>query len=171
MSPVDVSHLYSHLFRCARCNSTGIIFLLKYTSHNIIVKTKCIYHGKKSFVIPIKSLKILLPVIKDSIFRCWKCGERTTIDTIKTDKTWTLIKGYCETHKNALPIQKISTNVYNMLQALDAPRPIVEDSKGSSALEAPEDNENLTVRYCANCGSNIDPNEKVCKLCGAAIVR
>lgn len=167
MSPVD----YSHLFRCARCNNTGIIFLVKYTPHKIIVKQKCILHGKKSFVIPLKSLGSLLPVIKDSLFRCWICGERTTIDTIKTKKPWTLIRGKCEIHKNALPFQKISTNIYDMLQDFEAPKAIVEDSKPSLEEETLNDKEILAVRYCGNCGYKVEPNEKVCKLCGAAILR
>ncbi len=163
MSPVD----YSHLFRCSRCNNIGTTYLLKYTPHKVVVKNKCPIHGAKSFVIPLNSLESLIPVIKDSIYRCFKCGERTTIDTIKTKKNWTLIRMNCDTHNNSLPFQKISTNVYDMVQEFEEPKPIVEDSKPS--LE--EDTSELVIQYCANCGCKVDPNQKVCNLCGAKIVK
>ena len=158
MSGVD----YSHLFRCGRCNNPSITFLLKYTPKKIIVKQNCPLHGKKAFVIPLSSVPGLLSVIRDSIFRCYKCGKPTVIDNIKRAKTWTLIRGNCETHKNSLPYQKISTNIYEMLNKFEEPHSVSNES---------ENNKNLIVRYCSNCGYQVDPNQKACKLCGAAIMK
>jgi hypothetical protein len=145
---------YSHLFRCPKCNLMGAIYLLKYTPKKLIIKQNCPIHGKRAFVLPLKYVENLMPLIQDSIFRCYKCGKRTRIDNINSSRQWTSIRGECEEHGNSLPYQKISMMFYKELNTLEEPKPILNEQK----------------MYCRECGSQIQADQKFCNLCGAAIL-
>jgi hypothetical protein len=146
---------YSFIFRCPKCNFVGAIYLLKYTLKKTIIKQNCPIHGKRSFVIPSASIERLIPIIRDSIYRCYKCGKITKIANIKTSGQWTLIRGECEDHRHSLPYQKVSTLIYNKLNSYTQEETILNNKK----------------MYCHNCGCQIQIDQKTCNLCGAAIHR
>jgi len=184
------SQNYDHFFRCTKCQKRGAIFLLKVNNNQIIIKQRCPQHGAKSFKVPLTKLADYIEFIKDSMFRCYKCGEKTTLQNIKFSGPWALLKGYCPTHKDGLPVQKIWSAIYITATEIDIGNiKNIIISENQEEYQHKENNINNyhskslgntknvsnpessipEIKFCVNCGTKIRGEERYCSVCGSKI--
>jgi len=157
MSQSDVSEI----FACPECGNIGAIYLIKLAKDQILVKHKCPIHGGRLLRLPLRLLDHCISHFRDNVFRCFKCGQETTVDHVKSSRPWTLIKLSCPTHGNRLPYHKIWTTVYNEIskEGVAAPQP---------AQPQPIPRENIT--FCPTCGEKLTgADQTVCQNCGSTI--
>ncbi|MBD3195087.1 MAG: hypothetical protein GF317_08540 [Candidatus Lokiarchaeota archaeon] len=167
---------YTKVFVCPKCGRKESLYLLKVNSQHVIIKQRCPTHGGRSFKVPLRDLYNYIDLIKDSILRCYKCGERTHIDREKFKGPWALVKGYCPTHKNGLPKQKIWSAVYAIASRMEfeniKERP--NKQRSISKMQSPKKPKIVEKTpissqkrmYCGNCGNQIEGMEKFCSFCG-----
>ncbi|MBD3195086.1 MAG: hypothetical protein GF317_08535 [Candidatus Lokiarchaeota archaeon] len=103
---------YKNEFSCPKCGRQDALYLMKADGNDFIIKQRCSEHGARSFRVPIMEKNNYMDIIQDRIFRCYKCGEKTTLDHIKFNGPYAIIKGMCPNHSNSLPDQKIWSLIY-----------------------------------------------------------
>ena len=109
MSQLD----YSHMFTCPRCGTMGAIFFLKLAGTRMIIKQRCPTHGGRVIKLPLLQKDLVMPYIRNAVFKCFKCGQDAAVHSMKIAGPWTIIKCTCPTHANKLPNQKIWSTIYN----------------------------------------------------------
>jgi len=105
------------MFDCPGSGNKGVVHLIKLVKDQILVKKSCptLYppSGVKLFRIPLRLKDHCVPYFRDAVFRCFKCGQKATVDRVILSGPWTLIKLSCPTHGNKLPTHKIWSTVYS----------------------------------------------------------
>ncbi|TET61328.1 MAG: hypothetical protein E3J52_01730 [Promethearchaeota archaeon] len=155
----------SKLFSCPKCETQGAIIFLKAEGNKIIVKQKCPKHGVRSFNIPLMQKNRFIPHFRDGVFRCYQCGQETTVISSKASGPWMLIKCACPTHGNKLPLQRIWSTVYTDISNKDAPAPQSVQPQSIQPQPAPSDEK----KFCPNCGTPLSGTDKHCDACGSEI--
>lgn len=150
------------LFNCSKCGTPGAIFFLKVEGNNIYIKYKCPKHGEKLIKIPLLQKNQFIASIRKGFFRCHKCGQETTVQSIKTSGPWMLVKSICPTHGNKLPLQRIWSTIYVDISNIDVPTPEPKE---------PENNQIVKRKLCPNCRTPINGTDKYCDACGAEIAQ
>ena len=179
---------YGQLFVCPKCGNIGAIFVLKVSGLKIVIKQKCPKHGARAIVFPFMQKDLLIPHVRDALFRCFKCGQPAPVGLTKITGPYTLIKCNCPTHGTNLPFQKIWSSMYIEIAGQ---LPLVQDFQPSQIqqpeLKQPElvqleqiefkqpKSEQLQSssadgrKFCPNCGSHLMGTEKFCGICGEEI--
>lgn len=157
---------FSNIFRCPRCGTTGAIYLLKVAGDKMIIKQRCPQHGGRSYKLPLIQKDQFILYIRNAIFRCYKCGQDTTVDHIKMSGPWTLIRAACPDHGNKLPYQKIWSTIYTEISREDEPNLKSQQNEKQSVSEEVKTEE---PKNCPNCGAPLRGIEKFCGLCGSEI--
>lgn len=158
MSQSDVSKM----FACPRCGTVGAIYLIKVVGPKILIKQRCPIHGGRLFRLPLRLRDHCISYFRDTIFRCYKCGQEATVDHVRFSGNWTLIKVSCPTHGNRLPYHKIWRTVYTEIskEVIVAPQPAQPQPIPSKKIMfCPNCGEKFTgvdQTFCQNCGSKID---------------
>ncbi len=147
-------------FSCPKCGNTGTIVFLKADGNKIILKQKCPKHGDRSFNVPLMQKNLFMPHFRDGVFRCYKCGQETTVESAKASGPWMLVQCACPTHGNKLPLQKIWSTIYTDISIKEAPAP---------QSVQPQPTLNDEKKFCPNCGTQINGTEKHCDTCGSEI--
>jgi hypothetical protein len=147
-------------FSCPKCGTPGAILFLKVDGNNIIVKYKCPKHGDKLTKVPLMQKEQLTPIIREGFFRCYKCGQETTVQSAKASGPWMLVKCSCPTHGNKLPLQRIWSTIYIDISNKEVPTPQPAE---------PENNQISKRKLCPNCRTPINGTDKYCDACGAEI--
>ncbi|MFX1392502.1 MAG: zinc-ribbon domain-containing protein [Promethearchaeota archaeon] len=163
---------YNKLFSCPRCGNSGAIFLVKVAGTLVIIKQKCPTHGARSFKVPLLQEELYIDTIRDGVFRCFKCGQETTVDQVKAKGPWTLVKCNCPTHGNKLPFQKISSIIYNRISGPEvATAETIQPAETAQPAEPaqPRTTPSEVASFCPNCGEAIEGKEKYCGTCGAEL--
>jgi len=160
---------YSKIFSCPRCGAMGAIYVLKVAGNKMVVKQRCPIHGGRSFNIPTMQKDLFLPYIKDSIFRCYKCGQEAKVDFLKVKGPWTLIKCDCPTHGKNLPTQKIWTSIYNEISAPSLQEPATPPLESVETQTEAEPSPSEEKKFCPNCGEPITGEENFCGACGSKL--
>ncbi len=150
----------SKLFSCPKCGTIGTIFFLKVDGNNIIVKQKCPKHGERSFNIPLLKKDSYIPQFTNGIFRCYKCGQESTVENKKASGPWMLVKCACPTHGNKLPLQRIWSTIYIDISSKEAPKPQTAQPQPIQLDEK---------KFCPNCGTLMKGVEEICDACGSKI--
>jgi hypothetical protein len=108
------------MFDCPSSGNKGAVLLIRLIKDQILVKQSCPTlhpYGWTSkvrvFRIPLRFKDLCASYFRDAVFRCYKCGQKTTVDLVKFSGPWTLIKLSCPTHGNKLPTHKIWSTVYS----------------------------------------------------------
>jgi len=101
------------MFDCPSSGNKGAVYLIKLVKDPILVKLKCPNHSGRRLRIPLRLKDQCVPYFQDAVFRCFKCGQESTVDIVKISGPWTLIKLSCPTHGNKLPYHKIWNTVYS----------------------------------------------------------
>jgi hypothetical protein len=100
------------LFECPESGTRGAVFLIKLINNQMVVKQSCPPFGKRSFRISLKLKEQSIPLFRDTVLRCFYCGQVATLNYTKLSGPWTLLKLSCPTHGNKLPTHKIWTKIY-----------------------------------------------------------
>ena len=165
MSQLD----YSHMFTCPRCGTMGAIFLLKLAGTQMIIKQRCPTHGGRTIKLPLMQKDLVMPYIRNAVFKCFKCGQDAAIHSIKVAGPWTIIKCNCPTHANKLPNQKIWSTIYNEI----ASKPVTPAAPVAAAAPVqpiqPQPASSGEKMFCPNCGTPMEGTEKFCGDCGTEI--
>ena len=101
------------MFTCPECGSIVATHLIKLEKDQILVKQNCRIHLVKVLRIPLRLKDQCISHFRDTVFRCYKCGQEATVDFVKLSGPWTLIKLSCPTHGNKIPTHKIWSSVYS----------------------------------------------------------
>lgn len=169
-----MSHLdYSTMFSCPKCGAVGAIYLLKLAGTQMIIKQRCPTHGGRSIKLPLLRKDLVIPYIRNSVFKCFKCGQDAAVHSMKVAGPWTIIKCTCPTHANKLPNQKIWSTVYNEIASKPVtPEPAAAPSEAPAAQVQPIQPQSASSgekMFCPNCGTPMDGSEKFCGDCGTEI--
>ena len=151
---------YNKMLSCPRCGDVGAIYLLKVAGDKLIIKQRCPKHGGRSFKLPLMEKNILIPHIRNAIFRCFKCGQEAKADLIKESGPWTLIRCDCPTHGNKLPFQKIWSVIYTEISS----EPVVQSQPAQPQPIPSEEN-----MFCPDCGMPMEGSQRFCGSCGAEV--
>ena len=186
---------YQESFRCPQCGSIGAIFLVKVEGPQIIIKQRCPQHGGRRFTLPLMNKHLFIDLIKDGIFRCFKCGMPAPAYKIEFRGPWIMLQNYCSQHRTNIKLQKIwgslyieaasllHTNISSQLSQekfitkneisevdfsnLEAPKKEPFDLYKEGGEEKIENEKKLLI--CPNCGSSLEGKERFCGTCGAEI--
>jgi len=170
---------YNHMFRCPRCGAVGAIYVLKIGGDKIVIKQRCPKHGGRSFKVPLMHMNQFSHLIRDSVFRCYKCGQEAVATFEKKSGPYSLIKCTCPTHGKQT-VQKIWKTVYDEISKkeivepkpeepeLKEPEP-AEEEPVESELEEPEPTPSEKTKICPMCKSPLRGIEKFCGTCGTEI--
>ena len=108
------------MFDCPGSGNKGAVYLIKLVRNQILVKQSCptlVPYGWTSkgrlLRIPLRLKDQCISLFRDTVFRCYKCGQEATVDHMKFSGPWALIKLSCLTHGNKLPTHKIWSSVYS----------------------------------------------------------
>jgi hypothetical protein len=153
---------FSQIFSCPRCGTRGAIYLVKVEGTKIIVKQRCPTHGGKRYTFPRDQTDLVIPHIRNELFRCFKCGQEAPMDSMKESGYWTMIRCACPTHGNKQEWQKIWSTLY--------PQIVKEESTAPQPAKA-EPTTSDQKRFCHNCGTQLEGKAKFCFACGAALDR
>ena len=167
MSQLD----YSHMFTCPRCGIMGAIFLVKLAGSQMIIKQRCPTHGGRVIKLPLLQKDLVLPYIRNAVFKCFKCGQDASIYSVKIAGPWTIIKCNCPTHANKVPNQKIWSTIYAEITSMPgtpAPAPVATPAAQVQPAQ-PEPASSGNKMFCPNCGTPMDGSEKFCGDCGTEI--
>ncbi|MFX1394507.1 MAG: zinc-ribbon domain-containing protein [Promethearchaeota archaeon] len=166
---------YSQVFSCPRCGYKGAIYIVKIAGANIVFKQRCPTHGGRSFKLPLVQKDLYLPQVHDGIFRCFKCGQPATVDSMRISGPWALIRCLCANHGNKLPYQKIWSSIYTEVANMGATIPqakIPQPEPLKSSISISEESESISSeekKFCPNCGTPLDGSERFCGSCGEEI--
>ncbi len=169
-----MSHIdYSTIFSCPRCGTMGAIFLVKLAGTQMIIKQRCPTHGGRTIKLPLMQKDLVMPYIRNSVFKCFKCGQDATPNLIKIAGPWTIIKCTCPIHGNKVPNQKIWSTIYAEITSMPgtpapAPAPVATPAAQVQPAQ-PEPASSGNKMFCPNCGTPMDGSEKFCGDCGTEI--
>ncbi len=158
---------YSKNFRCPFCGKTGSIYVLKLAKNLMIVKQKCPNHKEIVFKIPLDKKDELIYQIRDNVFRCFVCGEKTTISSMEVKGPWVLLKCSCPTH-GVTRVQKIWDSIYRELTSKE----VIESEETSSQIKPQlqrEPNPLKEMKFCPSCGISLEPMVVYCNSCDSEI--
>lgn len=165
-----VEYDYKKAFSCPKCGSVGNIYLVKVAGSKVIVKQRCPQHGGRQFKVNLSDKNQYIDLIKDGIFRCYKCGQAAEQSYMRVTAPWTLIKTKCPTH-GAITTQKIWSTVYNEITDEGAttpqptqPEPELEPEVSQEEAISSDDN-----KFCPNCGAPLVDEGKFCGECGSKL--
>ena len=175
---------YSKMFGCPKCGTMGAIYVLKVGGDKIVIKQRCPQHGARSFKVPLMQKDQFIHLIRNAVFRCYKCGQEATVSDIKLSGPWTLIKCNCPTH-GKMTVQKIWNTIYNEISSMaDAPpesvqpelaqpelaQPeLVQPELTQPELAQPEPTPGVEKRVCPFCKTPIESEGRFCGGCGAEV--
>jgi transcription elongation factor Elf1 len=155
---------YNKMFSCPKCGSIGAIYVAKVAGNYIVIKQRCPIHGGRSFKIPLMEKDNFIHLIRDGVFRCYKCGQEAIVSFMKPSGPWALIKCSCPIH-GRMPIQKIWSSIYTEISSMvvvpsqpTQPHPVKQYSTPSEEKG-----------FCPNCGSQLEGTERYCRTCGSKI--
>jgi len=148
-----------NMFTCSGCGSILTTYLIKSVKDQILVKQKCPNHLEKVLKIPLRLKDQCISHFRDTVFRCYKCGQEATVDRVILSGPWTLIKLSCPTHGNKIPTHKIWSTIFHEISNEGIatpqqvqPQPIPSEEK----------------RFCRMCGERYkDAYQKFCQNCGS----
>ncbi|HEY0088262.1 MAG TPA: hypothetical protein VGB37_05425, partial [Candidatus Lokiarchaeia archaeon] len=80
---------YGQLLLCPKCGTVGAIFVLKVAGLKIVIKQKCPKHGARAIVFPFMQKDLLVPHLREAIFRCFKCGQPASVESTKITGPYT----------------------------------------------------------------------------------
>lgn len=164
---------YKKAFSCPRCGAVGNIYLVKVAGSKVIVKQRCPEHGGRQFKVNIKDKDQYINLIKDGIFRCYKCGQAAEQSYMRVSAPWTLIKTKCPTH-GAITTQKIWSTVYDEIsEGATKPQPTQPepelDTKPESEVTHEEVMSSEDNKFCPNCGAPLTDAGNFCGECGSKL--
>jgi len=142
-----------NMFDCPGSGNKGAVHLIKLEKDNFLVKQRCPPKGGRSFRIPLTLKDQSIPHFRDTVFRCYKCGQGSTVDHVKSLGWWTLIKLSCPTHGNNLPYHKIWTNIFIEISNEGSPIKFSAESERQIDSISQSDLDNLFT--CPGCGSKV----------------
>lgn len=164
---VDID--YNKVFTCPKCGVVGNIYLVKVAGNKIIVKQRCPVHGGRQFKVPLKDKDQYIDLIKDGVFRCFKCGVEAEQSYRRDTKPWILIKTSCPTH-GALTTQKIWGSIYNEITSDVAETPEPAQPQPSQVEDLATENMSSEERkFCPNCGAKLEESGTFCGECGSKL--
>lgn len=163
------------MFSCPRCGLVGAIFLLKVGKTDIVIKQRCPRHGGRAFRVPLMHKDQYIDLVRDAVFRCYKCGQEAMVSFMKPSGPWAIIKCSCPVH-GRMPVQKIWNPIYaeisqlstNLAQQQDQLQP-VQPQPAQPQPAQPQSTESNSKKFCADCGGPIQDSENYCGTCGAKI--
>jgi hypothetical protein len=156
------------MFECPINGNKGVVHLIKLTGFQILAKIKCPSGGVRLLKIPLRLGAQCVPYFRDSVYRCFKCGQKSTVDLVKHSGPWTLIKLNCPTHGNNLPTHKIWSSIYVEIsgEGIAKPQPVQPQPVQPQQVQ-PQPIPSVEKRFCRNCGERFkDASQKVCQNCG-----
>ena len=160
---------YNKAFTCPKCGVAGNIYLVKVAGNNVILKQRCPVHGGRQFKVPLKDKDQYIDLIKDGVFRCFKCGKEAEQSYRRDAKPWILIKTSCPTH-GALTTQKIWASIYNEISDGVAETPEPAQPQPSQVEELATENMSGEERkFCPNCGAKLEESGTFCGECGSKL--
>jgi len=101
------------MFDCPSSGYKGVVHLIKLVKNQILVKQSCPPYRARLLRIPLRLKDQCVSYFRDTVFRCYKCGQEATVDHVKFSGPWTLVKLSCPTHGNNIPYHKIWSTVYS----------------------------------------------------------
>ncbi|MFX0075037.1 MAG: zinc-ribbon domain-containing protein [Candidatus Hermodarchaeota archaeon] len=157
---------YKKAFSCPRCGVVGNVYLVKVSGKTVIVKQRCPQHGGRQFKVNLNEKDKYIQYIKDSVFRCFRCGEKADQSYLKVSGPWTLIKTKCPTH-GATTTQKIWSTVYNEISSEEP----LETQPDQPESELPEESVMVSEenKFCPNCGAQLTESGNFCGECGSKL--
>lgn len=109
-----------NMFDCPSSGNKSAVYLIKLVKDQILVKQSCPTLQPYGWTSKPRHLRIPLRLkdqcnshFRDAVFRCYKCGQESSVDHVKFSGPWTLIKLSCPTHGNKIPIHKIWSTIYS----------------------------------------------------------
>ena len=158
---------YRQFFRCNSCGKIGAIIFLKLSNDVMIIKQRCPIHGVKSFRANLSYKDKVILFIRDAVFQCYECGEKSTLSSITIKKPWTLIQCSCPTHGIG-KVQKIWSILYSEITSkeiieseLVKLQPIPKPKRKPNPLEK--------MKFCPYCGMSVEAMAVICNTCGAEV--
>ncbi len=148
-------------FSCPKCGNIGTITFLKAEGDKFIVKQRCPKHGERTFKVPLLQKERFIPHFREGVFRCYQCGQETTVESTKASGPWILVKCTCPTHGNKLPLQKIWSTIYTDISLKEFP---AAEQIQLSPFQTDE------KKFCPNCGIPLKETGEFCDACGHKIV-
>lgn len=109
---------YSQMLKCPICKKIGAILIVTVKKDLCIIKIKCMKHKAWVLKLPLAEKALYTSYIKDGVFRCPKCGEKTSIKKTREEGPWTIVRMICRTHKSNFPEQKIWSLIYNEISGV-----------------------------------------------------
>jgi hypothetical protein len=160
-----VEYDYKKAFSCPKCGAVGNIYLVKVAGSKIVVKQRCPVHGGRAFKVNSRDKDQYIDLIRDGVFRCYKCGQEATQSYMRVSSPWTLIKTSCPTH-GAITTQKIWSTIYNEIadQGVVKPQTAVETEASEVVVMSSEEN-----KFCPNCGAHLTEAGNFCGECGSKL--
>lgn len=155
---------YSNAFSCPRCGAAGNIYLVKVAGNKIIIKQRCPVHGGRAFKLPLKEKDNYIHLIKEGVYRCYKCGQVAEQSYMRASPPWTLIKTSCPTH-GAITTQKIWGTIYDEIssQETTTPQPVQQQQPQIESTPSVE------KKFCPNCGASLTEAGRFCGECGSKL--
>jgi len=148
-----------NMFTCSGCGSILTTYLIKSVKDQILVKQKCPNHLEKVLRIPLRLKDQCISHFRDTVFRCYKCGQEAKVDRVILSEPWTLIKLSCPTHGNKIPTHKIWSSVYS---------DISNEGIATPQQVQPQPIPSEEKRFCRMCGERFkDTYQKFCQNCGS----
>ncbi|MHC1591372.1 MAG: hypothetical protein ACXQS8_04760 [Candidatus Helarchaeales archaeon] len=103
--------------RCRKCGEPAIVYYLRYIPNReiTVLKIRCPKHGQRVVKLPSKFANEWLPLIKNHIFRCYKCGAPATFFQSRRSGIWRIFRLSCPKHGEKLPAYQFTEESYQAL--------------------------------------------------------
>ncbi|MHA1144186.1 MAG: hypothetical protein ACTSRW_05565 [Candidatus Helarchaeota archaeon] len=102
---------------CWKCGQPTIVYFLKYLPNKemTVLKVRCPTHGQRVIKLPTLFKNEWLPLIKNHVFRCFKCGAPATFFQSKRSGHWRIFRLSCPRHREKMPNYQYSEQIYQEL--------------------------------------------------------
>ena len=157
----------SRYYKCPDCGKMSAIYVLKVVNDVMIIKHRCPKHGRRAFRLNLKYKEGSITHLRNAVFRCYECGEKTTLSSITTKGPWALIKCSCPTHGIKL-VQKIWNSIYSEITSKEVIESEAIQSQQKPQLQR-EPNPLEKMKFCPYCGTLIEAMVVNCNTCGSEI--